>query len=86
MLSSASRGKRTAEGPELALGDPFVALPPVIAGEVHMIPTQRGDIRESGIVDLTVPAQSGDRAFEIDGVPEHDGACVWTCLEQRRQR
>ena len=24
-------------------------------------------------VDLLVPAQSGDRAFEIDGVPEHDG-------------
>ena len=22
---------------------------------------------------MLVPAQSGDRAFEVDGVPEHDG-------------
>ena len=37
-----------------------------------MIPAERGDGRDEGIVDLLVPAQSGDRAFEIDGVPEHD--------------
>jgi hypothetical protein len=55
------------------LGDPFVALPPVIAGEVDVIPAQRGNVREEGIVDLPVPPKGGDRAFEIDGVPEHDG-------------
>jgi hypothetical protein len=63
-----------AEGPELALGNPFVALPAIIAREVDVIPSERGDGREEeGTVDWPVPAQSGDRAFEIDGVPEHDG-------------
>jgi hypothetical protein len=57
----------------LALGDPFVALPAIVAGEVDVIPAERGDGRDEGIVDLLVPAQSGDRAFEADGVPEHDG-------------
>jgi hypothetical protein len=56
----------------LALGDPFVALPAIIAGQVDVIPSERGDGREEGILDWLVPAQSGDRAFEIDGVPEHD--------------
>jgi hypothetical protein len=42
-------------GSELALGDPFVALPPVIAGEVDEIPAQR-DAAHS-IVDLPVPLE-----------------------------
>jgi hypothetical protein len=56
----------------LALGEPFVALRAIVAREVDVIPAERGDGRDEGIVDLLVPAQSGDRAFEIDGVPEHD--------------
>jgi hypothetical protein len=57
----------------LALGDPFVALPAIVAREVDVIPAERGDGRDEGVVDWPVPAQSGDRAFEVDGVPEHDG-------------
>jgi hypothetical protein len=58
----------------LAFGDPFVALPAIVAREVvDVIPAQRGDGRDEGVVDWPVPAQSGDRAFEVDGVPEDDG-------------
>ena len=39
-----------------------------------MIPSERSDGRNQGIVDWPVAAQSGDRAFEIDGVSEHDGS------------
>jgi hypothetical protein len=42
---------------ELALGDPFVALPAIIAREVDVLPAERGEGRDQGFVDL-LPAQN----------------------------
>ena len=57
----------------MALGVTFVALPAIVTGEVDVIPAERGDGCDEGVIDWPVPAQSGDRALEVDGVPEYDG-------------
>jgi hypothetical protein len=46
---------RAAEGSELAPGNPFIALPAMVAGEVEVTPTERCDGRDEGIVGLAGP-------------------------------
>jgi hypothetical protein len=43
-------GSRDSEGSEATLGHPFISVPGVIAGQVHVLPAERGDIlKQSGI-------------------------------------
>ncbi len=42
---------------------PVCRLPAIVAGEVDVIPAERGDGRDEGIIDLPFPAQSVDRAL-----------------------
>ena len=63
-----------AERPE-ALWEVRCGIPGIDAGEIDVLPAERGDMFEQGIGDISSAlAQMGDRTAEIDGIPVDDCA------------
>ena len=49
-----------------------LSSPYVIAGQVHMLPTQRGEVSQQVVGDVLRLTQRGDGALEVSRVPEDD--------------
>ena len=63
---------RAAQGPESALCEPG-ALPLVVAGQVDVLPAERGEVLEQlGIEGLSVPTCGLDCPLDVHRVPKGD--------------
>src|SRR5690606_19488653 len=53
----------------------LLGVPGIDAGEINMLPTERGDVLQQPVGNIPpLPTQMSGGAAEIDGVPVHDGA------------
>lgn len=65
---------RKPQGPE-AFGHLLLDVPGVDAGEIYVLPTERRDVLQQLVGNMSAPlAQMGRCPAEIDGVPMDDGA------------
>ncbi len=64
---------RAPQGSVAALGDPFVSVPAVVAGQSDVVPAERRDVSKQRFVDGSAFAKSGGGPLQVHGIPHRDG-------------
>src|SRR5215203_509274 len=73
MLCRRASGRLAAQRPEAVRRESGVDAPEIVAGQVDVLPAERGDVSQQSVRnDLATAAQGVESPLEIDGVPEGD--------------